>query len=1325
MGAAEDFLARQQSGKSGATVASAPVKNNPFAPSPGFLGGMLASTLSAIPEMIGADPTEAAAQFRAANPWTGFATEMLPTLGAYGAVAKVSELPAIASRLEKGTAAVAERLGLGSVEAAPIRSSMIRETLRFAPFEASKLAVGGMVYPDHIDNLFADAALNMGFTVGGIGLLGGLFRAAGKVIKGDGKIIGSDMYAAPTFELRQSLQPSVELAGTDLTLAEKQAKLVDQVYRERMPKGGVSNKELPVISNAVGATSKEDLDMLNNLFKLDGKGGKNEENLITKSFAESEKPKDGHLDPGQREKIIQKLGFEDDKEFASTVQFPRVHEIPTARAANQLAKTLDLPVFNSAGPDVRWGRAKDGLFTVSVRLESGKTKAAEAAVAAGEDPAVAAAQKARARGQSKVAPGDRWVTFLTDQPGKFAPELQKVADGTVASWARWRPAWQPPRGNNDVFSAANDLVMRSVGVQGYQDLKRMSKQSFVAKYADDVAGKLADRAGITDSKVIRDTLDYAYDVLKPTMFKEYQDSLYGRLFGMLKGNVTTAERYVHQMMRGVAKVKGSGYGVVFNPKNALDLSEGFMGHEPVLKQIYKLSKGDVNDVIRVTGSRLPIDSVDALVTDGAITAKAGDFLKYLDTLDSDFNNTVVLPALRPLGERNNFELFKGPYLHRAWEGDHRIQVVDEQGREQFLAARKTGPLAQRDAKVVIEEAAKQGKTWRMQELKHITDEDAEAVTQAMQKAYGQMEAGSDSAKVLQSAIKRISNLDNRAALSTKARKPTDLKERSGRQGSPDLMARQGEYTHEDLANIIEGHYTKLSKFAARQAWQERFGSEAFILSTRDKTLYQDLMRKANQYIGVQGTITRALNKSLDPLLAPIMGKNAATKIAAATNEVMYHMQLAFFNPSFAVLNALTPVMTVLPQIAYTLRTPRFEALKFYDVHPTFDQFGKPLGVGGQLQPLKVLWQAYKDASSPSDELKAIYGRAIDDGALAAQLRDEVTGPHSASFRTMNDMWKSGEYLSLFREGSTYMANKSEQFARLIALNAGYRVGKDVVGLEGDSLYHFVRRFSEVANFNYGVVDRSRIFTGPVGSMFGLFKNWQMHYMGMVANYAKAGWQQNTWSPLLWQNAAALAIGGLGATPLVHLADGLSNWYSGDKDSYLWMQKNWHEGADNIWFGLPSFLGVSLQASASIPGTDVRNEVSSLGNFVIIERGKAIGKALGYAASYQSASGQNALTQPNIRDKLMGAILPRSMYRIASVMEGDYVKSMATGSPMVRGTSPAVQMMHGMGFNMVEVERYQVAAKRLYEEQEAVSGLSICRRLDQVAGRAVCNTIRPP
>jgi hypothetical protein len=230
-------------------------------------------------------------------------------------------------------------------------------------------------------------------------------------------------------------------------------------------------------------------------------------------------------------------------------------------------------------------------------------------------------------------------------------------------------------------------------------------------------------------------------------------------------------------------------------------------------------------------------------------------------------------------------------------------------------------------------------------------------------------------------------------------------------------------------------------------------------------------------------------------------------------------------------------------------------------------------------------------------------------------------------------------------------------------------------------------------------------------MFGLFKNWQMHFLGNMYQYADQALNHGNFGPLVWAGGSAVALGGLGATPLIAMADGLGNWENEPNSSYLWMEKKFGDDlADPLYFGLPAFLGVSLQASSTLPGTDVRNETASLFSFAIMQRATMLGKAIGKGMEYHEATGTNPMQDENVRAMLQQAATPRAWIRAMSVVSGDYVESMSTGYPMMDGQNVGYvgKMLQGAGMNSLEVARAQEASQVLYRHEEkmksAISGL---------------------
>ena len=525
--------------------------------------------------------------------------------------------------------------------------------------------------------------------------------------------------------------------------------------------------------------------------------------------------------------------------------------------------------------------------------------------------------------------------------------------------------------------------------------------------------------------------------------------------------------------------------------------------------------------------------------------------------------------------------------------------------------------------------------------------------------------------------------------------------RTGLKGSAD----EALYTTEDIIKATENHYRQLSRFAAYQGWRRRWLEEAEHLRKQDPTLADDLRRKAGQYMGFEGQLTTTLNKVLSPILGHQLGGKAATRIAQGTNELMYNWNLAIGNPTFALLNLLNPLQTVAPWVAFMTHAPTEAAERMMGQTLRFGADGLPRSPLNFLHPMKVLRQSMQEMKKPDEVLMEAYARAKADAVISPKLYEGFVGEKSRMHQGFREVYENAgggvaggwEFI---KKTATFMAEKSEEFSRIQAFTSAHILGRDFFGLSGDALYNFAKTGTLKTMYGYSVIDRSRMFTGPVGSMFGLFKNWQMHYIGTMAQYAGLGVKEGIWAPMLWQFGVVGAVGGLGAMgPVKWTADALAKWYGESPSSYLWMQENWDGAADEIYFGLPALFGASLQASAAMPGTDVRNDLTHLSNFVFLERAKTAGKAVGEAWDYFDVNGKNPLQDSNIRDKMLQAFAPRAIFRGFASAEGEYVKSMATGYPQVRDVSPASRMLYGLGLNQVEIERQQVASRELWNQSE--------------------------
>jgi hypothetical protein len=1275
MGWAEEFLNKQR-GQTEAAVAGSSKS--------GYLGGFISSVASGFVESFGGDPFQTAVEFERSNPTSAFVGELGGSILPYVAGGALSTTAKGASLLEGAMA----RTGLDAITS-PIKHAATKEILRYTPVELSRLGVGLFTTDDWSDygNLFADVGLSTVLT-GGFGSIGGFFRSAGKVASDPGRVVGADLAFKPTFEYRMSRVPEAEVTAG--SLVDRQNQLFREVFTERpfdAPSKGLVGKYVPALE---GGTPETDA-LVNQLFKPSG-----EKASKASLYRQPLMKRDGTwaLDDAQKQELLGGLNISSMEDLAESAVYPRLITVNSERAAGTISKALDESAMTHVGDGVLMGREADGgLWVVAKRLKAGESPQTGATGATMADIGPSGMKKAGA-----IEAGDKWFVAKTDQPQRFIPEAHKVAKLNVQQWAKYRDSFKPQWGQ-DIFNQDTDMLLKSMTPLDYKDLRVKTKQTWIADKSQALTKQFAESANLKDSQMFRSMAEGLYDVVAPTVAKEGRDSLYGRLFSTLRNHAKVGDRLVNKIIGGEAKIT----------KNAMwrrniGHGAGFGGFDSVVNILKPLNHEDVQVLARVAHAQAPAEEAAKLTEDGLISEAAQRAIEQLQGLNKAVWNDVLMPAFKSAELPAQFDLLEGYIMPRIFKGDWFVPVEDAAGNRQWLASGTLGQ-AKHEAERVVAEAQKRGFEWKIgKEYGAGLNKTPDELSQLHELVQQQMGKSKETQEVVQAALQRMAV--ERAAARKGGSLPnfgppkTLSKERGGALGTPNIT----EYTKEDVIKAVENHYRQLMRFAGYSTWKRRWLPEAVNLSKFNPTLHQDLTRKAAQYMGFEGQLTTTLNKVLAPVLGPALGGKAATRIAQGTNELLYHWNLAIFNPTFALLNLITPLQTVAPWISYMTKVPTERAEKLMQLTLRYGADGKPRGVAGSLSVPKVMWQSMREMKAPDAELLSHYKRGLEDGSLTAQMYEGFIGGQAKAHQTFREAFHNagggvGGAWEFIKRTSVYGAEKSEELSRLYAFTAGHILGRDMFGLTGDALYRFAQRANHLTMYGYSVIDRSRMFTGPIGSMFGLFKNWQLHYINQMAEYAGLGVREGIWSPMLWQFGSALAIGGLGATPLKMVADGLANWHDNSPSSFLWMQQHWSGAADEIYFGLPAFFGASLQASSAIPGTDVRNDLTTLSNVVLIERAKEAIKATGEAWDYWEVNGRNPLKDPNLRDQLFAAYAPRAFFRASAALEGDYIKSMKTGYPQVRGVSPTSQLLYGLGLNQVEVDKMQIAARELWRDEQ--------------------------
>ena len=1284
----------------------------------GFIRGFGESAVSSIPELFGAEPWENAQAFRDQNPWSGFASEMVgmavPYMGAEAAVLKIPRLAKAVASGVKGLTGGAEALGFRGAAASPIWQGAARELVINAPVEASRLAVASTVYPENFDEVGWDVATSLGVAGGigaGVGWLGKAKKRAKRAV-----IDGVEDFTANTWQLA-ALEEGAQVRGAADPVAFandlERAALTDNPGKTGVKGAGQKIDYMqPIAEHPI--EKGENLNSLlipgkglkgsNEPIRLidpDGKNvniptGLNRQYLVENPSATKGRPK--WLKPGQQQDIIDQLpeGIDSIRKLASTVQHPRYLTVIDKDGARELSGKLSLPGMMKVGK-TSMIQDKNGLWFVAHRLSDGKGQAI-------------------GKGAGKIKVGETYLVGKMLDPGLLEPDAKKLSEMVTAPWAKQRAAYHAGRRDN-IFSNADDAYLSIVNKQSMDRMKGMDHKEKVGYLAEKLGKIKADGVDLLDSKFnfkdsknIQDMAESIAISLKPTSHLQLQNRDYAHYFGLMKNGQKTGEEWVRKAFFGAQKLKpgtSAARAIIGTGKSGREVVSGYKGHDPLVK-IWEAFTEEENDLVTrmANADVLSPKMVQKLVADGSLSAKAGEAVEKARALNNDFVNDLI-PVMDDAGHTGIEWLKNHLGIPRTTRG-HMFAEIRDGKKLKHVAWGKNADEVEREARAVVEEAKAAGENWTFDPAKKrdFPTESSEALANLQRDMSKGIGKTTEDGEILARAMRRLS-----AIKSTTGKHP-GIPISSGalkkRKNIPNVEGHAAPFTKDETLNAMYGHMSQLSKFGAMQNWQSRFGREAKdMLKGHDPKMFEDLMLKQRQYLGIESQFTNALNSKLRKVLP---GDKPATAIAAAVNESIFALTLGLFNMSHAILNVLSPIQTVMPWIMHSATLPPQALADLMGHTITANAKGEARGLSAYVEPLKVMGSAVKLLGNPGEELGGLIERAINDGVFHPQLFEDWVGGQAKNRIGLFESFGKEGMVGFLRKLATFAGEESEKMSRLIAWNASYRVGKDIAGLEGDALYHFMKRAQEVTMFGYHTVDRANLTSGPIGSMFGLFKNWQMHFIGNMMQYAKLAVNEGNFGPLVWAGGSAVALGGLGATPLIAIADGLGNWENDANSSYLWMKENYSDHvpgtdtkmSDAAYFGLPAFLGVSLQASSTLPGTDVRNEVTSLMSLAMWNRAKMMYKTYEKADEFHDATGMNPFQDPNIRDMAMQATMPRFMIRAMSLTEEDYVRSMSTGYPQVRNVSPFGRLMHGMGVNVVEIESMQEASQVLYKHEEQMN-----------------------
>lgn len=852
------------------------------------------------------------------------------------------------------------------------------------------------------------------------------------------------------------------------------------------------------------------------------------------------------------------------------------------------------------------------------------------------------------------APEDKWVLFKTDKPGQFLPDADRWAKTQVAKGS-WTPGAQIAADGGDVFNA----------LKGYTEEFPLRNYMAMGKDPTGVAAlipKLLPQS-VTgpQNEIVGRFGDAVKEYLAPRIYQFKKSWRANWIVNGLKLTYDAAENNVQRLMNGSVKIDPGRnlfiQGLAKNP-------EADAGLTPVRTLIEQADDQAFKDFVeKIWRPGVPLAEVPKMQAEGAIhpdTAKIAASLEGVNAkVWSNVNKAEVAAGHNPT------EAKEGHYgLSRTWEGDTRIAIQNDAGE---IVAQAAGPN-RREAQRQAAQLLKENPGW------------------SINKEFS----------MSQGPIPK--DLDPFIA------SPSFLLENQGMRGF------KWDLTTPTKNEFLEGYENALRarmRYQANLATDDILGPNFFHLQREDPAAFRMVDARRNDYAGVQSAFGRWQNKVTDQVLGPSLGTNSASKIVQITNTSLFNLQLGALKLSYPVVNALQFLQTVLPETAFIMgKAPPERLAGRYSFFAAGGEKG-PVGGVAAISPIKMLYQSTREMARPSAELSSAFERAVNDRVIDPRIVENYIGESAIKLRDVKKAFQSGgNFTEWLRAMSEFLPAETERLSRTQAFTNGYIVARDFLkgktgeALNPDQIYNFAKQFTENSMYLYGASDKPRIFTTPAGSLMGLFKNWMMHYMASMGEFAGEGFAHNNWAPLMWQTTGTFALGGLAATPA---------FWAADKFSKMWNKKSIMEnayaelgaGGDAMMLGLPAALtGISLYSNVNSPMANPVRDASQLFSVAAWDRVKQTGKLIGGAMDNWQATGEHPAHNEGVREQMARAFGPTTLYRsMAAFSNPDKIIQLGNERPILKDVPAMHRWFYAFGFNPTELDRAQTVSQELYSSNE--------------------------
>ena len=1170
--------------------------------------------------LLGIEPlNEEVRQWQAENPKVNLATSLaaqIPLYVAGGAAVKGSTY---------GTKVLNSIKASEKLAKAPVASKALELMALEAPIEIGRQALGFGVQETFdleggsaIDRAL-ESGLNLGFT-GALGAAGGFLLSAGKRAKTSAKLKElnpKDPWQWQLRKLNEMIQTEADpVVRRDL---ESTALMLNKGIRGETRDTLVSRLEtVPENSKALS---------INSVMK--GTGGFSSKMLqLTNDAMDTSRFRSS-------KELTEVLNAGDEAFGANWLeytQFPRWVQ-GNAKAQKKVLSNLDrtggFAGMEYVGDGWFLGREQDGMYVMARSL---KPKGAKSGM----------------------------MFFKTDKPQRFLPgkfEAKELVDRNI--FADPRSVYKEiPNMPGAIYNRT--LKMNKIFSESATEQTLDPKAASIWDLSDQGISKLAERL-TGDKNIIKDSeawnriKDFARRYTFPSVFK-FKPSLEARkIFAVARDAMDSG------MLRAAEWVFGKP-GVDLGGSTLKWLTRGISRNDPgafatKAKAWAKQNPEGEKVLLKILNNRITDDAISE--ADRLILGNEGlQLLDQMSLIDNGvFTEMMASADAMHLGEKAKYILKQG---HRGishyFEGSLRQAVLDERGNLVYLASGNAKGAVMEKAQGVIEEAKKLGRefhlgeywskdrTLDMKHLKMINPEDSQVGDLLAERFY-----------------------------------EGKVRSASFQMSSADI---EGFQTMRSIDDVVESLHTSIEskyRWLAQEIIDNVLAKDIQALGLTDPQMALALQDTLQTILGQSGEFSTLVNKTVDTILSPVLGVNSASKIAHTLNTGIARLDLGFWNMSYFLANILQPIQTLTPQLSMLMRCP--EALQWaYDTVPICGKrYG---GLVSVFSPLKWLSKGMKLMANPKaeDGLEEFLVQMVREGTLTSKALESYIGESSEYGLNLVKAFREGSYVNGLKNICNWTANYSEQVSRAYALTVGYAFGNGLnkarmaEGFEGwtkDQLYHFARKFCDNTMFQFASADRARILQGPVGTAWGLFKNWGMHWIGWQMQYLDAGLKQGVWAPFMLSNVMTSLLGGIGASEMGAIAEKFYEWASDEKmASALYNEWNQNPLTNFALYGIPGAFGFSLKNQVTSSFVDPGEEAMRMLSVASFSRLKALWNALGAGMDYYVSTGdRNFAKDRNFQQQMLRALAPKNLYRQLQVVDGQ-IRTMGTKNLIIEASPTA-------------------------------------------------------